>query len=467
MEPSGSTATASFKSESYDNVFSPSRTVKVLFFQRGMLTPWPIIVVTGANGGIGFGICQRLLYQLSESSPPDANLPVEQKLSLTGDTDDGIQTPCQGLTLILACRSKKRAEAAMEKLFTLLDEHIEKLKKRKGYDGHAEVFRKNLRLKFHELDLGMLSTVSKFSNELKENYPYVSHLICNAGVATFHRINWWRCAKQLLSSPLGAVTHPMFYSETWGEVSIDCYGWVWQCNTFGHYFLFRELEPLLLSPRCPMTSRVIWTSSLKAWRDYTSDDWQLKLSKAPYNASKYQTELIATLFDHRELRKAPSEKRTRHFISHPGVCHTNIDLNLIPPILHYLKWVVFHLARLLGSPNHPISFEKGALSGVWLTIVSLASISVLLSRGENKATAGNGRCNFTNGHSKHELDDRPPAKIGSCCDRWGNPIIGVFPIEGWDVQEAERLVEKFEETYLKEKEHQRWQPAPETATEKM
>ncbi|KAF9266884.1 3-keto sterol reductase [Marasmius fiardii PR-910] len=431
-----------------------------------MTNQWPIIVVTGANGGIGFGICQRLLYQLSEPLPSDAKLLVDRNISVEGDIDR-LVTPCKGLTLILACRNKKRADAAREKLLTLLDEHIERLKKREGYDGHAQVFRENVRIEFHELDLGMLSTVSKFSRELKENYPYISHLFCNAGVATFFKIDWWRCAKQFLNSPFGAVTTPMFYSETWGEVSIDGYGWVWQCNVFGHYVLFRDLQPLLLSSRYPMSSRVIWTSSLKAFRDYTSEDWQLKLTEAPYNASKYQTELIATHLDRCELQKAPREKRVRHFISHPGVCHTNIDLNLIPPILHYVKWLVFHFIRLLGSKNHPISFEKGALSGVWLSIVSLASVSVLFSEADKNATVGNGHSGYTNGHYKHEPHGRPPVKFGSCCDRWGNPIVGVFPIEGWDAQEAERLVEKCEEAYLKEKNHQRWRPTPETASEKM
>ncbi|KAK1229655.1 3-keto-steroid reductase [Marasmius sp. AFHP31] len=396
-----------------------------------MSKPRPVIVVTGANGGVGFGICQRLLFQLSEVSPLDAHLrPAGEHKQVEGNDNDDQLAPCDGLTLILACRNAKRAETAKEKLLRLLDGHVAKLQMKPGYDGHAETFRSNLRIEIYELDLGMLSTVTKFASEVAEKHGYVSHLICNAGVATFNRIDWFKAAKQFLVAPFGAVTTPMFYSETWGEVSLDGYGWVWQCNVFGHYFLFRELQSLLLSPKYPASTRIVWTSSLKALPQYDPEDWQLKLTQNPYSSSKYQTELIATHLDRLELRKSPEEKRIRHFISHPSVCHTNIDLNLIPPILHHVKFLVFHLVRLLGSIYHPISFDKGALAAVWLSIISLSSISTMFVSAP--VTTGNGTTKGT---------PRPPVKFGSCCSRWGDPLVGLQPIECWDAGEAERLMD--------------------------
>ncbi|KAL0058845.1 3-keto-steroid reductase [Marasmius tenuissimus] len=338
-----------------------------------MSKPRPIIVVTGANGGVGFGICQRLLFQLSEVSPLDTRLrPAGERKEDRGNASDDQLAPCDGLTLILACRNTKRAEAAKEKLLKLLDEHVAKLQTMPGYDGHPETFRENSRIEVYELDLGMLSTVTKFASEVARKIPFQIrirlHLICNAGVATFNKISWWKAAKQLLVTPYGAVTTPMFYSETWGETSPDGYGWVWQCNVFGHYFLFRELQPLLLST----------------------------------NAS------------------------------------------------------IFVQARLLGSIYHPITFEKGALAAVWLSIISLSSISTMFV-----STTTNGH---TDPNTKTAPTPRPPVKFGSCCDRWGNPLVGLQPIECWDAKEAERLVERCEETYEKEKARQRWKSKPEKRT---
>lgn len=48
-----------------------------------------VAIVTGANGGVGFGICQRLLETESET-----------------------------LTLVLACRNPSRANDAKERLLT-------------------------------------------------------------------------------------------------------------------------------------------------------------------------------------------------------------------------------------------------------------------------------------------------------------------------------------------------------------
>ena len=67
--------------------------------------------------------------------------------------------------------------------------------------------------------------------------PYISHLVCNAGVASFKGINWVRCINQLIRGPVYAVTKPDFYTQYVGEVSPDSLGWVWQSNVFSHFVL--------------------------------------------------------------------------------------------------------------------------------------------------------------------------------------------------------------------------------------
>jgi 3-keto steroid reductase len=75
-------------------------------------------------------------------------------------------------------------------------------------------------------------------------YPYVSHLICNAGVASMSGINWPKAIWQLCTDFLGAVTAPGYFYHTFGKLSTDGLGWVWQCNVFGHYCLVSSVAPM-------------------------------------------------------------------------------------------------------------------------------------------------------------------------------------------------------------------------------
>ncbi|SJX63123.1 related to ERG27-3-keto sterol reductase [Sporisorium reilianum f. sp. reilianum] len=81
----------------------------------------PIILVTGANAGVGFGICQRLLVQLSSPTPTDT-LPNHPQRS----SDPSVQpvpTPFaapDGCTVILACRNPIKAHKARQQLKQLL-----------------------------------------------------------------------------------------------------------------------------------------------------------------------------------------------------------------------------------------------------------------------------------------------------------------------------------------------------------
>ena len=67
--------------------------------------------------------------------------------------------------------------------------------------------------------------------------PYISHLVCNAGVVSFKRINWAGCISQLIRDPVSAVSRPDYYVQYVGEVSSDNLGWVWQSNVFSHFVL--------------------------------------------------------------------------------------------------------------------------------------------------------------------------------------------------------------------------------------
>ncbi|EPQ59670.1 hypothetical protein GLOTRDRAFT_103653 [Gloeophyllum trabeum ATCC 11539] len=394
----------------------------------------PIIVVTGANSGIGYGICQRLLFQLSQAHPPDARpqYHLSSKVKPVDVQEHDPIYPCPGLTLIMACRSTKKAEEARTKLLNLLDEEIARRKKRSNYDGHAGTFRRNLRLEIQYLDLSKTSSVLKFGDEISKNYPYVSHLICNAGVVNLIGIDWPEAIKEVLTRPLTAVTAPAFYRQAVGQLSDDGLGWVWQCNVFGHYVL----KLLSSTPESLRPARVIWTSSLEGHRSSLDlDDYQLLKTEHSYEASKYQTELIATHLS----RQTASKGKIMHFVSHPGVVHTNVFSAALTWFTDALKILAFYFARMLGSPNHPITPLKGAISAVHLCLVSLSVVPLYLA-------------------NLNWLD--PPVKFGSETDRWGNPRIGIQEINKWRDNERDTalLVERCERLYrgLVEAEGRTW-----------
>jgi 3-keto steroid reductase len=107
--------------------------------------------------------------QLCDKIPKDA-LPQFKPLSASAPEPESYD----GLTIIMACRNKEKAMAARTKLLTKLDDHIEKLRSRQGYDGHAERFRKNLEVNFHKVDMADVKSVFDFAGEVQARYVRVS-----------------------------------------------------------------------------------------------------------------------------------------------------------------------------------------------------------------------------------------------------------------------------------------------------
>ncbi|KAF5336916.1 hypothetical protein D9611_002860 [Ephemerocybe angulata] len=454
----------------------------------------PIIIVTGANGGLGYGICQRLLVQLSTPSPPDA-LPQPFEEALPPREEGKAMPKYTGATVIMACRSVARAEKARGELLKWFDAHLRKRIAKGGVDKAAEEFRKNLVVEVEYLDLASTKSVFDFAARIRSRYTYISHLMCNAGLASFTGIDWALAIKQLLASPMQAVTAPLFYSQHQGELSIDGLGWVWQCNFFGHFALFRELENLLaasspssnaisVSASPPSSAvkagdieglgagRVVWCSSIEASPAfYDPADWQLKNTTHSYESSKYQIDIVATTLDRLSTHptiSADSEPkssnptnasrngsgRVRHFVSQPGVVNTNVANALIGPFFDMIKICLFYLARWLGSPNHPISPYKGALAATHLALVPLACLALLTSapppppsssqsKAKSKASASSeGKGGNSSSKSSKGYPRVPPVRFGSETDRWGEERVGLSPVKAWlaNEEEGRRLV---------------------------
>lgn len=130
---------------------------------RGILLndgPW--------SSGVGFGICQRLLNNLSQKFPPDAEPQFKSLFPGKAPQDTAPTESYDGLTLILACRSEKKALDAKRTLLRRLDRRIALEKKKPGYDGHAERFRANLEINFHCVDMSVASSTFKFCQEIRD-----------------------------------------------------------------------------------------------------------------------------------------------------------------------------------------------------------------------------------------------------------------------------------------------------------
>ncbi|KAG9317131.1 NAD(P)-binding protein [Chiua virens] len=374
-------------------------------------TAHPIIIVTGANTGVGFGICQRLLFQLT----------LGDRTAIPNE----VELECDALTLILACRNKQRAESARAKLCDMADEHVRVAKCSPDYDGRAETFRKNLHIAIHTVDLADTGSIFHFADEVARNYPYVSHLVCNAGVARFARIIWPQALYQLFTDWIGAVTAPRFYLQHVGDMSQEGLGWVWQCNVFGHYAMFRALEPMLAKCMTTGGARVAWISSHEASSEfYDPQDWQLVKSEHSYECSKYQMNMISLYLDREAARgQLDGTRAVRHLTAYPGVVGTSIASAMLSAFQTFWMFVGFYVARLLGSPNHPIDIFKGAISAVYTSLVDIASLPTSTNR-EDPVAVGTAWVSRTN--------------------RWGREYVGTTQfVQSQEEQvQTEELLEK-------------------------
>lgn len=222
--------------------------------------------------GVGYGICERLLLQLSQPYPPDM-MPqplVDPSFSLTAVMSSLRESPFDSLTIILACRNKSRAIEARDKLLIFFGAELQKRRlQARGVEGsdilhsYAEEFRRNLQLDFVPCDLASASSVLQFCETVGQRcglfffpihrlwrplartsrlncvhrYPYITHVFCNAGVGAFDGVNWLKAIGQILQNPIEAMTYPCFKIQRKGLLSEDGLGWVWQCNILGHYLM--------------------------------------------------------------------------------------------------------------------------------------------------------------------------------------------------------------------------------------
>ncbi|KAG9483391.1 3-keto-steroid reductase/17-beta-hydroxysteroid dehydrogenase 7 isoform X2 [Eleutherodactylus coqui] len=291
-----------------------------------------VVVVTGANSGIGLALCERLLLQ-----------------------DDQIR-------LCLACRNMQRAEAARS---ALLSSHPS-----------ADVG-------IVQADVGSIKSVLQAAKTLKERYKQIDYLYLNAGIMPNPQINLKALVKGLFSrnvismfaSGEGLLTQK-------DSVTEDGLQEVFETNVFGHFILIKELQTLLCHVDNP--SQLIWTSSSNARKSaFSLADYQHRQGQESYSSSKYATDLLSVA-----LNRQYNKEGLYSSVVCPGLVMTNLTYGILPSFFWTLLMPIMWLIRVFTN-SFTISTYNGAEALLWLFNQKLESLDPLAKY--HSCTSGLGR----------------------------------------------------------------------------
>ncbi|KAM4727826.1 3-keto-steroid reductase/17-beta-hydroxysteroid dehydrogenase 7-like [Anableps anableps] len=268
-----------------------------------------LVVVTGANSGIGLALCERLL------------------------SEDG------QVRLCLACRNMKRAEAARAALLA----------------SHS-----GARVDLLHLDVGSVQSVLSAAEEVKARYSRVDFLYLNAGImpnptvdiSAFFKGLFSRNVINMFATAEGLLTQQ-------DQLNSDGLQEVFATNLFGHFLLIRELEPLLCQPG--HTSRLVWTSSSNARRSaFNIEDIQHRRGKEPYSSSKYASDMLSLA-----LNKHKNEQGLFSSVICPGLVMTNLTYGILPSFFWTLIMPIMWLIRIFTN-TFTLTPYNGAEALHWL-----------------------------------------------------------------------------------------------------
>ncbi|XP_005814986.1 3-keto-steroid reductase [Xiphophorus maculatus] len=268
-----------------------------------------IVVVTGANSGIGLALCDRLL------------------------SEDG------RLRLCLACRNMKRAEAARTALLAC----------------HGDA-----RVDLLHLDVGSARSVLSAAEELKARYRRMDFLYLNAGIMPNPTVDIRAFFKGLFSRNvvnMFATAEGLLTQQD--QLNSDGLQEVFATNLFGHFLLIRELEPLLCQPG--HTSRLVWTSSSNARRSaFSIQDIQHRRGKEPYSSSKYASDMLSMA-----LNKHKNQQGLFSSVICPGLVMTNLTYGILPSFFWTLIMPIMWLIRIFTN-TFTLTPYNGAEALHWL-----------------------------------------------------------------------------------------------------
>ncbi|KAJ3171946.1 hypothetical protein HK101_011199 [Irineochytrium annulatum] len=293
-----------------------------------------VIIVTGANAGIGFGIAEAIVAETHLNDP-----------SSTGDPP---------VTVVLLCRNASKAEDARQRLI------------RKYFKGDEE--EGELAVQVVLCDLADPKSVLKAAEDVKARFQRLDALIFNAGVMPVESIS-------ILAGTIAFIKSPTNIAKSTGDVIIQRkgvmtadgkYGEAFAANTLGHFGVVRELEGLLADTAKaleaadgggPRGARVIWITSVTAEeRFFDINDAQCAKGTHPYESSKRLAELA-----HLGLFESLREKGIYSYIASPGVALTGLLKGKIPQWLLFCVMILLRLLFVSGMTINPINSATSSL----------------------------------------------------------------------------------------------------------
>ena len=147
---------------------------------------------------------------------------------------------------------------------------------------------------------------------------------------------------------------------------------------------------------------------------FDADDWQLVNSSQPYEASKFQMDLIRAELS----RRAGPSSQVRHFTVHPGAVDSSISAALDSGILTYIKILTFYLVRffllLVATNNLSVLGFQLTLAYFFFCRLGCSAVWTIISR------RGTGlRLPFTSASLRSRLFQSFVRRWGTCYAREG------------------------------------------------
>lgn len=187
-------------------------------------------MITGGNSGIGLGIAERLIKQLSTPNPSDASC------FANSSARSDFCTP-NGCHLVIASRNERKGREALARLQTFAQRTCDRVSGASSFDygrkknelsarEYTMKWIQHLHLDFIKLDLSSVDATFDAVSSIRGKYSYISHLILNAGVAPVIGLDWHAIVTGLFTNFFATLTSGSCTIEEKGKMTDDGLGCV-------------------------------------------------------------------------------------------------------------------------------------------------------------------------------------------------------------------------------------------------